>query len=246
VGRAATGAAVGDLRTGFIVLVALIVPLAVAAWLDEYLSHVVAFRVLVDVRERIYSAFERLAPGYLLKRRSGDLGATAISDVELLELFFAHTLGPLVVAAAIPAAALVALLAFHWALALALAPALALLASVPVWLRRRAVADGVELRTRIGQLSADAVDTFQGLRELVVFGAGNRHLRRVRDADRELQDSKVANGVRSGIEQAATDAISVVGLVAVLASAAVLVAHGQLRPELFPSPSCSPQPRSSP
>lgn len=234
VGQAATGADADDLRTGVIVLVALIVPVAVTAWLDEYLSHVVAFRVLVGVRERIYASFERLAPGYLLKRRSGDLGAAAISDVELLELFFAHTLGPLVVAVAVPTAAIIALLAFHWTLALALALALALLASVPVWLRRRAELQGVDLRERLGQLSADAVDTLQGLRELVAFGAGSRHMRRVRDSDRALRTSKVAHGVRSGIEQAATDAISVVGLVAVLATAGLLVTQGELDAALFP------------
>jgi ATP-binding cassette, subfamily C, bacterial CydC len=234
VGRAATGASIDDLRVGLVVLVSLIVPVAATAWLDDYLSHLVAFRALVGVRGRIYAAFERLAPGYLLKRRSGDLGAAAISDVELLELFFAHTLGPLVVAVAVPVTALIALIAFHPALALALALAIVLLASVPFWLRKRGEADGVELRSRIGQLSADAVDTLQGLRELVIFGAGSRHLRRLRDADRALRDSKVANGLRLGIEHAATDAISVIGLVAVLATAALLVTQGALAPELFP------------
>lgn len=157
-----------------------------------------------------------------------------ISDVELLELFFAHTLGPLIVAVAVPVAALIALLAFHWALALALAPALLLLASVPVWLRKRAEAQGTLLRARIGDLSAESVDTLQGLRELVAFGAGARHLRRVRDSDRALQDAKVANGVRSGLEHAATDAISALGMLAVLGTAALLVTRGALELELFP------------
>jgi thiol reductant ABC exporter CydC subunit len=234
VGRAATGASIGEMEIALIVLAALVIPVAVTAWLDEYLSHIVAFRVLVYVRERIYGAFERLAPGYLLERRSGDLGAAAISDVEELESFFAHTLGPLVVAVAVPVAALIALLAFHWALALALLPALVLLASVPVWLRKRAEAQGSELRQRIGNLSAESVDTLQGLRELIAFGASKQHLRKVRESDRALQDTKVANGLRSGVEHAATDAISALGLLAVLGTAALLVTRGALEPELFP------------
>lgn len=94
VGKAVTGAEVTELRGGLILLGVLIVPLAVTPWLDSLLAHVAAFRVLVDVRARIYAAFERLAPGYLLERRSGDLGAAAIADVEQLELCFAHTLSP--------------------------------------------------------------------------------------------------------------------------------------------------------
>ncbi|MGH3885160.1 MAG: hypothetical protein ACRDSZ_01095 [Pseudonocardiaceae bacterium] len=67
----------------------------------------------------MYSAFERLAPGYLIERRSGDLGASAISDLEALELYFAHTLSPLIVAVTAPLAALATLAIVHPALALA-------------------------------------------------------------------------------------------------------------------------------
>lgn len=92
VARVLAGATAADLRGGLILLGALILPLAVTPPLESQLAHVVCFRVLIDVRSQVYEAFERLAPGYLIERRSGDLGATAISDVEELELFIAHTL----------------------------------------------------------------------------------------------------------------------------------------------------------
>ena len=234
VGKAVTGAGVAELRGGLILLGVLIVPLAVTPWLDSLLAHVAAFRVLVDVRAKIHAAFERLAPGYLLERRSGDLGAAAISDVEQLELCFAHTLSPLVVAATVPLAALAALFAFDPALALVLVPALVLLASVPSWLRRRAEAQGAELRARLGELNAEAVDTFQGLRELVTFGAGAAQRERLRAQGRLLRRSKIAHSRRSALELAATDAITVAGLLAVLGTAALLVTRGALDPPLFP------------
>src|SRR5690606_733138 len=105
VGRAVTGAEAPSLRAGFVVLLVLVAPLVAAPWLETQLAHVVAFRVLVDVRGRVYAAFQRMSPGDLLHRRSGELGSTAISDVELLETFFAHTLSPLVSAAVVPAGA---------------------------------------------------------------------------------------------------------------------------------------------
>jgi ATP-binding cassette, subfamily C, bacterial CydC len=234
VGRAVTGASAAELRPGLVLLGALVLPLAVTPWAESYLAHVAAYRVLVEVRSRVYEAFERLAPGYLLEHRSGDLGATAISDVEQLEVFFAHTLSPLVVAGTVPVAALTALGVLHPALAAVLAPVLVLLATVPAWLRRHARAQGAQLRGRLGELGAEVVDTLQGLRELVSFGAGRRQLRRLAANDQRLHAAHRAHGRRAAAEQAATDAISVLGLLAVLVTAAALTSGGALRPAMFP------------
>ncbi|WP_062431692.1 ABC transporter ATP-binding protein [Herbidospora daliensis] len=221
----------GQEFTGGLILLGVLLPfVGVTPWLESYLAHVAAFRVLADIRGRVYAAFERLAPGYLLERRSGDLGAAAISDVEQLELWFAHTLSPLVSAATVPVAALTALGTFDPALALALAPALILLATVPSWLRRRAESQGEELRAQVGELNAEAVDTLQGLRELVTFGATPR----LGGLEGRLLRAKLAHARRSGLEHGVTNALTVIGLLAVLVTAALLVSGGSLDPALFP------------
>ncbi|GAA4190154.1 ABC transporter ATP-binding protein [Streptosporangium oxazolinicum] len=234
VSRAITGATPGDLRGGLIALGLLLPFLALTPWLESYLAHVAAFRVLADVRGRVYAAFERLAPGYLLQRRSGDLGSAAISDVEQLELWFAHTLSPLISAVTVPVAALSALAVFHPALAAALAPALILLALLPAWLRKRAATQGVRLRAELGEFNAEAVDTLQGLRELLTSGAGARQLDRLGEQNRRLLEAKLAHGRRSGLEHAATNAATTLGMLAVLVTAALLTSAGSLRPALFP------------
>ncbi|WP_061294161.1 ABC transporter ATP-binding protein [Herbidospora cretacea] len=221
----------GQEFTGGLILLGVLLPfVGITPWLESYLAHMAAFRVLADIRGRVYAAFERLAPGYLLERRSGDLGAAAISDVEQLELWFAHTLSPLVSAATVPVAALTALGTFDPTLAVALAPALLLLATVPSWLRRKAEAQGVELRAQIGELNAEAVDTLQGLRELVTFGSTPRF-----DVlEKKLLGAKLAHARRSGLEHGVTNALTVFGLLAVLVTAALLVSGGSLDPALFP------------
>ena len=168
------------------------------------------------------------------ERRSGDLGSAAISDVEQIELFFAHTLSPLAVAATVPLATVIALVTFHGALALVFVPALILLATVPSWLRRRAEAQGRDLREALGDTSADVVDTFQGLRELVSFGGGPRRQALLRARGATLRASKVAHGRRSGLELAATDTITIAGVLAVLVTGAALVAGGSLDASWFP------------
>ncbi|MGH3917282.1 MAG: ABC transporter ATP-binding protein [Pseudonocardiaceae bacterium] len=234
VAQAATGATASALQPGLIVLAALIVPLALMNLADTYFAHIAAFRALADTRGQVYTAFERLAPGYMIERRSGDLGSAAISDVEQIELFFAHTLSPLAVAATVPLATVIALGAFHWALALAFVLALILLATVPSWLRRRAEVQGRDLRAALGDMSAEVVDTFQGLRELVSFGGRPRRLAMLRARGAMLRANKVAHGRRSGLELAATDTITVAGVLAVLATGAALVSNGSLDTSWFP------------
>ncbi|MFE0678114.1 ABC transporter ATP-binding protein [Streptomyces sp. NPDC058867] len=234
VARAAAGASTDQLGGWLILLGCLIVPLVVMNVADSTYAHVAAFRALADTRAKVFAAFERLSPGYMLERRSGDLGSAAVSDVEQIELFFAHTLSPLAVASTVPVATTVALGWFHWSLACVLVPILVLLASVPAWLRRHAERHGHELRDSLGRMSADSTDTFQGLRELVNFGAHAQRLGLLRTQGARLARAKAAHGRRGGIEYAATDTIAVLGILVVLVLGARLVVADELDRSLFP------------
>lgn len=234
VARAAAGAAPDEIAGWVIMLGCLILPLVIMHIADSTYAHIAAFRALADTRAKVFAAFERLSPGYMLERRSGDLGSAAISDVEQIELFFAHTLSPLAVASTVPVATTVALGWFHWSLACVLVPVLVLLASVPAWLRRQAERHGHELRDSLARMSADSTDTFQGLRELVNFGAHAQRLGLLRTQSVRLARAKSAHGRRSGIEYAATDTIALLGILAVVVLGAQLVVGGELDPSLFP------------
>jgi ATP-binding cassette subfamily C protein CydC len=234
VGSAVTGASVAQLRPGFVLLGLLVAPVALLPWLESFLAHVAGFRVLADIRGRVFAAFERLAPAHLGGRRSGELGATAIADVELLERFFAHTLSPLIVATVVPLGALGALVRLHAALAAALAPVLLLLVVVPGALRRHASRHGDALRARLGVLGAEAVDLLHGLRELLAFGARSAWLARLGDHDAALLAAKAAHSRRAGLEHAASDALTSLGVLATLLVGATLVQRGDLSPALLP------------
>ena len=76
-------------------------------WLESFLAHDMAYRLLAVMRVDLYRKLDALAPAYLLKRRSGDLVALATQDVEMIEYFYAHTVAPAFVAVLIPGAVLV-------------------------------------------------------------------------------------------------------------------------------------------
>ena len=167
--------AVAAVKTGdptFALLAALFV-LAPAAgvlhWLESWVAHDMAFRLLAEMRVALFRKVDSLAPAYLVRRRTGDLVAMATEDVEMVEYFFAHTIAPAFVAVLVPTAALVVLGLFHWSLAAALLPFLAVVALSPFMLRRRIDRLASRDREALGELNAHTVDSVQGLTEVVAF-----------------------------------------------------------------------------
>lgn len=139
-------------------------------WLESWVAHDMAFRMLAQMRVALFRKLDMLAPAYLTRRRSGDLVAMATHDVEMVEYFFAHTIAPACVAVLVPGAVVTALAWHHLYLALALIPFLALVAGSPFWLRAQLDELGSRDREALGELNAYVVDTVQGLAEIKAFG----------------------------------------------------------------------------
>ncbi len=234
VGRVATGAAADALYTSAFVLGGVVAARAVAAWAEMWLAHDLAYRILAEIRIWLYQALDRLAPGNLVDRRSGDLSTAAMADVDTIEWFYAHTVGTFIVAVVVPLGALLTLAAMHWLLPLALLPATLAVATVPFWLRRRAAAQGRRLRQTLGSLNAEMVDCVQGLREVVAFGQGQRFLEGMLRSSRSLVSAQVDHGRRAGGEHAVTSALITLGMVSIVIVAAYLVSSGSLSPALYP------------
>jgi ATP-binding cassette, subfamily C, bacterial CydC len=113
-------------------------------------------------------------------------------------------------------------------------PWLALVATVPFWLSRKAARQGDRLRGELGELHAEMVDSVQGLREVVAFGYGPRQMAKIDRHARRLIGAQLAYGARYSLEGALTYAITVLGMLSVLGIAAWLVTQQQLAPSLFP------------
>ncbi len=167
--------AVAAVKTGqpiFAMIVALMI-LAPAAgilhWLESWVAHDMAFRLLAQMRIDLFRKVASLAPAYLVRRRSGDLVAMATHDVELVEYFFAHTIAPAFVAVLVPGAAIAGLLWVSPNLALTLSPFLLVVGVSPFLLRRRIDRLASRDREALGEMNAHTVDTIQGLTEVLAF-----------------------------------------------------------------------------
>ena len=234
VGQVAVGATAADLRTPAVALGAAVILRAVMAWAEMWIAHDLAYRILAELRGHLYDALERLAPGYLIRRRSGDVASAAMADIETAEWFYAHTVGTFVVAVVVPLLAFATLGVMHWTLAIVLLPFAVLVAGAPLVLRRRAARQGEALRADLGNLNAEVVDGVQGLRELVAFGSQRRFLANLESHSNRLVRSQLVYGMRAGIEQGAVVAFMSCGMLSVVAVAANHVSRGDLDPAYYP------------
>jgi ATP-binding cassette subfamily C protein CydCD len=155
---------------GWLAALFVVAPLAgLLHWLESWLAHDVAYRLLADMRLQLFRALDALAPAYLTRRRTGDLVAVATHDIELIEYFFAHTITPAFVGVLVPAAVLGVLLVYGWPMAVILGPFLGYVALSPLWGRTRIDRLGARAREAAGLLNAHAVDSIQGLAEVAAF-----------------------------------------------------------------------------
>jgi thiol reductant ABC exporter CydC subunit len=234
VGLAAEGNSVVELRPYLIAFAFLTIFKAVMAWAEQYISHRIAYSLLAMMRSRVFDAIEPAAPAYMLKRRSGDIISMVMSDVETIELYFAHTLMPTLVALIMPLTALIILGSLHWILPLVLLPFLALAIGIPIKMHHIGETIANKLRMQLGETNAHMVDSIQGLREIVVFGRGPARLKEVEANSLALIDTQKLNSRYLGRLSGLTEGCSMLGSLAVLMVGVLMVGNGLLPSHQLP------------
>jgi len=138
-------------------------------WCESWIAHDMAFRLLAELRISVFKKIDQLAPAYLTRRRTGDLMAIVTQDIEMIESFFAHTVAPAFVSVLIPAMVVIFLGLQNIWLALALIPFLAAVSLSPFLMRGKIDYLGSRTKEAAGELSAHAIDSIQGISEILAF-----------------------------------------------------------------------------
>ena len=225
----------GSPHQAIVAYLLLVAPLAaILHWLESWLAHDMAYRLLADLRIRLFGQLDRLAPGYLMRRRSGDLVTLATQDVETIEYFYAHTVAPAIVAVLVPAAVIATLATAAWPLALGLLPFLAYAMFSPVRGRNRIDVLGSKARESLGLLGAHMTETIQGLSDLLAFQATGRRREAFMALAREYSTTRLALLSDLARQTALLDVATGLGGLAVAVVGACLVSAGQLSAAWLP------------
>ena len=225
----------GEPFGAWLVALGLVAPLAgLLHWLESWFAHDMAFRLLAEMRIALFAKLDRLAPAYLVRRRTGDLVAMATHDVELVEYFFAHTVTPAFVAVLVPVTVLGVLMHHGWLLALALLPFLLVVGLSPVLSRRRLDELGSHAREALGNMNAHTVDTIQGLSEIAAFE--HAPIRRAQFVERATRHLEIRLPFFRDLtfQKAVLETATGLGGLVVVASAVYLTHRDGLASELVP------------
>ena len=218
-----------------LILLALAAPLAgLLHWLESWLAHDIAYRLLAEMRIELFRKLDMLAPAYLVRRRSGDLVALANQDVETIEYFFAHTVAPALVAILVPSTVLVTLAIVSWPIALALLPFVLYAGLAPVLTRARIDRLGAQARDALGLLGAYVTESIQGLSDLVAFQAIAGRRRGFMDIVRGYQQIRLELLGDLSSQTAQLEIVTGLGGLAVAVVGARLAAEHQLMATTLP------------
>ncbi|MEQ8584569.1 MAG: ABC transporter ATP-binding protein [Thalassobaculaceae bacterium] len=214
---------------------AIVAPLSgLLHWLESWLAHDMAFRLLAEMRIDTFRKLDALAPAYLVRRRTGDLMSLATHDIELIEYFFAHTVAPAFVAVLVPASVLAILASQSMWVALALVPFLAAVALAPFLMRGKVDRLGSEAREAAGELGAVAVDSVQGLGEIVAFQQEDRRGRLIERLTQRHIDLRLPFFEELTLQQALLEVFTGLGGLAVVVTGAVMAASGAIDAGILP------------
>ena len=157
-------------------------------YVEQYLNHNVAFRLLALLRSKAFAALRRLAPAKLAGHGKGDLIATLTTDVELLEIFFAHTISPVVIAAVTTLVCAIALAMLNpWMALLLIASHLVIGVIVPKCFAMGVRHLGPAIRSQASDLDDIMLDDMRGLGEIIGLGCGRERVVRIARDSRRLQ-----------------------------------------------------------
>ena len=221
--------------TGYAIALAIVAPLSgILHWFESWLAHDMAFRLLAEMRIDAFRKLDALAPAYLVRRRTGDLMALATHDIELVEYFFAHTVAPAFVAILVPAAVVAVLAWANGWLALALLPFLLAVGLSPFLMRKRVDRLGSQAREAAGELGAFAVDSVQGLGEIVAFQQEDARGAKLDQLSQRHITLRLPFFSELTLQHAILEVLTGLGGLAVVVAGAVLAQRGTIDAGLLP------------
>ena len=202
---------------------------AIFRFLEQRLNHYIAFTLLAIIRDRIFGALRRLCPAKLEGRDKGDLISLITSDVELLEVFYAHTVSPVCIAFITESIMCLYIGSFYFTLGLlAFTAFFTVGVLVPLIVSRRSGSLGDELRAQSGELAAHMLESIRGLDETLQYGGGEKRLQEISERTRELSSKQGALSRLTGANLALTNTLILFFDAAMLVLCSVLYINGMV------------------
>lgn len=180
----------------------------VLRYAEQACNHFIAFKLLALIRDKVFGALRRLCPAKLEGSDKGNLISVITSDIELLEVFYAHTISPCAIALLFSVSLCIYVGSFH-ALYAGIAAIAYLVVGIviPMMISKLSGEDGIRLRSRTGALSGFVLDSLRGLGEIIQYRRGSARLNEMNRQTGELSEVEEKQKAKLGLNGAITNTI---------------------------------------
>ena len=191
---------------------------------EQACNHFIAFKLLALIRDKVFGALRRLCPAKLEGKDKGNLISIITSDIELLEVFYAHTISPIAIAFLFCIIMVCFIGSYHVALGiLALAAYITVGVVIPIVTSKLSGDDGIRFRTKSGELSSFVLDSLRGLSETLQYGQGEKRMAAMNTQTDNLSKDEERMKRTAGRNTAVTNTVILVFDLAMLFLSATLV-----------------------
>lgn len=198
----------GSVKTIITVMLIIAVLRGILHYAEQYCNHFIAFKLLAIIRHKVFAALRKLCPAKLEGRDKGNLISIITTDIELLEVFYAHTISPIAIAALTSLVMVFFIGRYHWlAGILALAAYLVVGVVIPMWNGRRGSQMGMEFRTNFGELNSFVLDSLRGLDETIQYDQGEKRKEQMSERSRSLAGMQEKLSKMEGAQRSFTNLV---------------------------------------
>lgn len=219
----------GSIKTIITVMIIIAVLRGILHYAEQYCNHFIAFKLLAIIRHKVFAALRKLCPAKLEGRDKGNLISIITTDIELLEVFYAHTISPIAIATLTSLVMVIFIGRYHW-----LAGILALIAYlivgvvIPMWNGRRGSQMGMEFRTNFGELNSFVLDSLRGLDETIQYDQGEKRKEQMSERSRSLAGMQEKLSGMEGAQRSFTNLVILLASFGMLALTVWLYGKGEI------------------
>ena len=195
-------------KTIITVMIVIAVLRGILHYMEQYCNHFIAFKLLAIIRHKVFAALRKLCPAKLEGRDKGNLISIITTDIELLEVFYAHTISPIAIATLTSIIMVIFIGRYHWlAGLLALAAYLIVGVAIPMWNGKRGSQKGMEFRTNFGELNNFVLDSLRGLDETIQYGQGEKRREQMSKQSKNLAGMQESLSKMEGSQRSFTNMV---------------------------------------
>ena len=216
-------------KTIITVMIVIAVLRGILHYAEQYCNHFIAFKLLAIIRHKVFASLRKLCPAKLEGRDKGNLISIITTDIELLEVFYAHTISPIAIATLTSMVMVIFIGRYHWlAGMLALAAYLIVGVAIPMWNGKRGSQKGMEFRTNFGELNSFVLDSLRGLDETIQYGQGEKRKEQMSERSKNLAGMQESLSKMGGSQRSFTNMVILLASFGMLALTIWLYAKGEM------------------